>query len=146
MRHDEAAAGSVGVGLPGRHRGHQFPARPHRLTPRFSSDELASITSAAVAVGVTPTGFCAEAAVAAATGVPLAAAGSQDRQALASLQRELFDAVTAVNRIGTNLNQAAARLNATGEAPVWLERAVALCRRSLGRLDEVTGRIHRALR
>ncbi len=132
--------------LPGRHRTHMFPARPHRLTPRFSDDELARIAAAATAVGMTPTGFCAEAAVAAATGSPPASAGGQDRQALVVLQRQLFDAVTAVNRIGTNLNQAVARLNATGEAPAWLDRAVALCLRSVDRLDEVAVGIHHALR
>jgi hypothetical protein len=132
--------------LPGRHRTHIFPARPHRLTPRFSDDEYAHVAAAAAAVGMTPTGFCAEAAVAAATGTPPASAGSQDRQALATLQRQLFDAVTAVNRIGTNLNQAVARLNAVGETPAWLHEAVARCLRSVDRLDEVATRVHDVLR
>jgi hypothetical protein len=146
MRRDQAETKLAADELPGRHRPHLFPARLHRLTPRFSDDELASIAAAAAAVGMTSTGFCAEAAVAAATGVPPASAGSQDRQALASLQRQLFNAVTAVNRIGTNLNQAVARLNATGEAPAWLDRAVVLCLRSVDRLDEVAAGVHRALR
>ena len=47
---------------------------------------------------------------------------------------------------GTNLNQAVAALNATGQAPVWLERAVALSATAAERLDAVVSRIHRRLR
>jgi hypothetical protein len=68
------------------------------------------------------------------------------RTELAELQRELFAARTAVIRTGTNLNQATAALNATGEAPAWLDRAVERCGQSLRQLDAVTVEIDRRLR
>jgi hypothetical protein len=129
----------------GRDRRHRFPGRECRLTPRFTSDEVVEIRAAAAAAGMTPTGFCAEAALTIARG---AATSSLDRErnTFAELQAELFDTRVAVGRIGTNLNQAVAALNATGEAPDWLARVVMLCERRMKRLDEVIGRVDRRLR
>lgn len=128
----------------GRDRQHRFPGREYRLTPRFARDELADIEAAAAAVGMTPTGFCAEAAASTARGIRSAALNA-DRATFADLQTALFEARVAVGRIGTNLNQAVAALNATGVAPEWLERAAVLCERRLARLDEVIGRVDRRL-
>lgn len=128
----------------GRDRRHRFPGRDCRLTPRFTTDEVAEIEATAAAVGMTPTGFCAEAALTTARGVRSAAL-DPDRERLAGLQTELFDARVAVGRIGTNLNQAVAALNATGQAPDWLERVAVLCERRMQRLDEVIARVDRRL-
>ena len=114
------------------------------MTPRFTTDEVAEIEAAAAAVGMTTTGFCAEAALSAARGVRSAALDPV-REGFADAQAELFDARVALGRIGTNLNQAVAALNATGRAPDWLERVVVLCERRMERLDEVIGRIDRRL-
>jgi hypothetical protein len=115
------------------------------LTPRFSADELRQLETAAAAAGVTVTGFCAEAALAAARGVPPASL-DPGREVLAALQAELFAARVAVGRIGTLLNQAVAALNTTGQAPRWLGRAAALCERRMHRVDRVVVLIHRRLR
>lgn len=69
----------------------------------------------------------------------------QAREMFSDLQVELFDARVALGRIGTNLNQAMAALNATGEAPDWLERVVALCERRMQHLDGVIARLDRRL-
>jgi hypothetical protein len=127
-----------------RERRRRSPGRDRRLTPRFTAGEVGEIQSAAAAVRLTPTGFCAEAALTAARGVRSAALDPA-REALASLRAELFDARVAVGRIGTNLNQAVAALNATGEAPGSLARAVLLCERRMERLDELIGRVGRRL-
>jgi hypothetical protein len=99
---------------------------------------------------MTPTGFCADAALAAARGTngpsALANGGGITRAELAALQRDLFAARTAVGRVGTNLNQAVAALNATGEPPVWLGRAVARCCRVLEQVDAAAAAIDRRLR
>src|SRR5262245_31076580 len=97
--------------LPGRDRPHRSPGRPCRLSPRFSEEELAAVRSAAASVGMTPHGFCADAAIAAARGAPMALGAAQDREALARLLRQLMAARTAVVRFGTNVNQAMAVLN-----------------------------------
>ena len=129
----------------GRDRRHRFPGRDCRLTPRFSADEVAEIEAAASAVGMTTTGFCAEAALSTARGVRSAALDPA-RESFADAQAELFDARVALGRIGTNLNQAVTALNATGQPPEWLERVVVLlCERRMQRLDEVIDRVDRRL-
>jgi len=124
--------------LPGRHRRHLFPARPRRLTPRFSDAELAEVTAAAAAVGMTPTGFCAEAAITVARRERHDVGGRQDRQALAVLQRELFDAATAVTRAAAALHAHRPGTGAPG--------AAAACLQAVRRLDEVAARVDRTLR
>jgi hypothetical protein len=129
----------------GRDRRHRFPGRDCRLTPRFTTDEVAEIEAAAAVVAMTPTGFCAEATLSTARGVRSAAVDPAHER-FAALQAELFDARVALGRIGTNLNQAVAALNATGQVPDWLERVVVLCERRMQRLDDVIGRVDEHLR
>src|SRR5437762_3256524 len=134
----------------GSDRRHQFPGRQQRINVRFDENEHRDVAAAAARSGLTPTGFCANAALAAARGTP--APGKHisgtgiTRYELAALQRELFAARTAVIRTGTNLNQATAALNATGEAPAWLDYAVQRCGRSLDQLDALAADIDRRLR
>lgn len=106
---------------------------------------MAEIEAVAAAMGMTPTGYLAEAGLAAARGVPPSSLDPA-REALASLLAELFDARVALGRVGTNLNQAVAALNATGQRPAWLEHAVVRCDRRIAALDEVVARIGRVLR
>jgi len=129
----------------GRDRTHHRPGRPHRVNARFNDAELAEVEAAAAAVGMTPTGFLAEAALAAARGTPPATLDPV-REGLAQLQAELFDVRVAVGRVGTNLNQAVAAFNATGQAPEWLARAVALCERRMTRVDAVIALVDGRLR
>ncbi|GLI00931.1 hypothetical protein Pa4123_62070 [Phytohabitans aurantiacus] len=128
----------------GRDRRHLYPGRQRRIAPTFTDAEYADIAAAGTAAGVTPTGFCAEAALSAARGVRSPVL-DQAREMFSDLQVELFDARVALGRIGTNLNQAMAALNATGEAPDWLERVVALCERRMQHLDGVIARLDRRL-
>jgi hypothetical protein len=136
-----------------------FPARPYRVAPSFTTDEYAAIQKAAVQAGLTPTGFCARAALALAETPPPsggAISGPADTrvpgqrigervEALAALQAELSDTRTAVVRVGTNLNQAMAAFNATGEPPIWLRHVVEGCGRVLRTVDEAASRVHRRL-
>lgn len=145
MAESDGHRGGAPVTRPrGRDRTHQGPGRPHRLNARLSDSELAEIETAAAAVGMTPTGFLTEAGLAAARG---SASRSLDpvRETLARLEVELFDARVAVGRIGTNLNQAVAALNATGLVPAWLERVAWLCEQRMMRVDAVISRIDHAL-
>ncbi|SNT65686.1 hypothetical protein SAMN05421812_12529 [Asanoa hainanensis] len=128
----------------GRDRTHLYPGRPRRIAPSFTEQEMADVQKAAEDAGLTPTGFLAEAGLAAARGTPPASL-DRGREGLAQLQAELFDARVAVGRIGTNLNQAVAALNATGAAPDWLIQAVAMCERRMQALDEVISMVDRRL-
>jgi hypothetical protein len=62
------------------------------------------------------------------------------------LQRQLFAARTEVARFGTNVNQAVAALNTTGQAPAWMGRAMALVGYAIRHLDEVIAEVDRRLR
>jgi hypothetical protein len=144
-----------GVGRSGRDRRHRFPARTRRITAAFTDDEYALLAAAARRVGLTPTGFCAQAAIAACTARVADVAPSTGRramvgaepgeEALAALQAELAALRTAVVRVGTNLNQAVAGLNATGDPPPWLRHVVDTCGRALAAVDEAASRVHRRL-
>ena len=115
----------------GRYRPHLRSGRQRQIRLRYSQQEYDTVTQAARAAGLTPTGYVAEAALTAATGgePPTAAPW---REAVT----ELMDARTQVRRIGLNINQAARVLNATGEQPVWLDQALALTERAVTRLDD----------
>ena len=113
------------------HRDHRFPARGRRIPVRLDDTELAAIELAAGRAGLTPTGYVGAVALAAARGT-VPPAPSQTRQALA----ELMAARTQLRRFETNVNQAVAALNATGESPEWLAQAVELTARAVRRVDE----------
>jgi len=123
-----AEGGAVAVS---RHREHRFPGRRRPVQVRFGEEEYAAVVVAAGRAGLTPTGYVAATAVAAATAA-VGPAASETREALA----ELMAARAQVRRFGGNVNQAVAALNATGEAPVWLGEAVELAGRAVRRVDE----------
>lgn len=127
-----------------RHRTHELPGRPHRLSVRLSDAERQLLADAAAAARLTPSGFAGKAAVAAASQQIAPAAGLA--ATLRELQQELFAARRAVNMFASNVNQAAAAYNSGSELPVWIEEAVTLCRGAVARLDEVTGRVDGRLR
>jgi hypothetical protein len=108
---------------------------------RYDESELARIAHAARRAGLTPSGYAAAAALAAADGREPPAA-DELREALA----ELMAARTQVRRFGVNVNQAVKALNATGQAPEWLDRAVLLADRAVQRLDEAADLCAQGLR
>ena len=63
------------------------------------------------------------------------------REALA----EVMTAAGLVRRIGTNLNQAVARLNATGQRGEDLVPAAQFCMRVIRRLDEAAEQLRRSV-
>ena len=143
---DSIAAGLNGIG--GRPRSYLRSGRTLRLNVRFSTQERAEIDVAAAAIGMTPTGFAAEAALLAARGTPMTLdATLAERETFARLQRQLFEARTAVNRFGNLVNQAVAALHATGQPPIEaLAHATALCTRAVRNLDDLIDELHRRLR
>lgn len=118
------------VDVSARHREHHRPGRPHALLVRLSQEEKRLVDAAAEQARLTPTGFAAKAAVTAAgaAGGPAVASGD-----LRELQRELFAAPRAVNMFGSNVNQAAAAYNATGQLPEWANQAVRPCAAAVAR-------------
>lgn len=107
----------------------------------LTSREYADLQAAADRSGLARGAYAAEAALAAARGVS-GAADVPLREAL----RELIGAAGQVRRIGVNLNQAVARLHATGQRHGDLGPYAAECARRAARLDEVAEDVQRALR
>jgi hypothetical protein len=102
--------------------------------------EFDEISLAASRSGLARGAFAAEVTLAAARDVQSRAA-SPLREALA----ELMAAAGLVRRIGTNLNQAVARLNATGQRGEDLLPAAEFCVRVIRRLDEAAEQVRRSI-
>ena len=114
--------------------------RTVRINLRLSAAEAAAVTAAAAAAGLTPAGYAAIAATAAAN-----VAATPHLDELRGAVGELVAARTAVTRIGTNLNQAVAGFNATGTPPPWLETIAVLCGRTVAGVDDAIAALRRAL-
>jgi Bacterial mobilisation protein (MobC) len=125
----------------GRDRRHVTPGRPRQVKIRYTDDEYATLADAARLAGLTPTGYAADAALAAAADASPPSTAPW-RLALA----ELMAARGQVRRFGNNVNQAARALNALGEAPEWLDRAVAVTERAVARIDDAAAAVATAVR
>jgi hypothetical protein len=128
---------AAGAGA-GRRRSPQAVPRP-RLVKFFLTDgELAELDEAAGQAGLARGAFAAEVTMAAARGRQ-ARISTPLREALV----ELMSAAGLVRRVGTNLNQAVARLNATGQRGEDLLPAAQFCVRVIRRLDEAAEHVRR---
>jgi hypothetical protein len=117
---------------------------PRGRTVRFdlSEAEFADLDAAAARAGIARGAFAADAALAVARGTIAVAADDTARDALAELVR----AAGLVRRIGTNLNQAVAKLNATGQASGALAGYAAESIRRAERLDDIAEQVRNTLR
>ncbi|WP_018589023.1 hypothetical protein [Salinispora arenicola] len=125
-----------------RHRRHHQAGhgRKAKYLVSYDDDEKGDIVAAAGRVGLTPTGYIATAALAAARGT-LPPVVSPLREVMA----EVNQLRTSVARFGTNVNQAVMVLHSTGEAPPELAQAVRLCTRVTLRVDELVAQMRRRL-
>ena len=122
----------------GRRRRRQVVARPHAVFARFSDEEFEVLGVAAAAAGLTPTSFVAARAVAVARGVVRPVPSGT-----AEVVRELVEARTQLVRFGVLLNQAVAKLNATGQVDGALVAAVRRCDAATASLRAATERLGR---
>jgi hypothetical protein len=113
----------------------------HRVVQfSLNDEEYEQVSRAAECLGLARGAYAAEAA--------LAAARSEPPSALSPLREALTELITAaglVRRAGTNLNQAVARLNATGQRGADLQPAAEFCARVIRRLDEAAEQLRRAI-
>jgi hypothetical protein len=128
---------SVGAGR----RSRESERRRHKITVRLSEAELATLTAAAGRAGLALGAYIVRAGVDAAEhrAAPIA---EVQREALL----ELIRAVELAYRVGVNLEQVVARLNATGEPGPDLGLAVADCMQVVHRIDEAAQAIVRCLK
>ena len=123
-----------------RRRSRQAASRPRVVQFSLTEEEFVEVSAAADRLGLARGAFAAEAALAAARGRP-APDTSPVRDALV----EVMTAAGLVRRAGTNLNQAVARLNATGQRGADLVPAAEFCVRVIRRLDETAEQLRRAV-
>jgi predicted chitinase len=124
----------------GRRRGRQRSPRRHRVGFVLADAEYAAVAAAARQAGLSRGAYAAQVVLAAAQG---SAPGAEEplRAALA----ELMHAANLVHRIGVNLNQAVAKLNATGQRPGDLLPYAAESVRRARHLDQIAGQVRNAL-
>jgi hypothetical protein len=130
----------VADGAAVRRRSRQAVPRPKAVQFSLTVDEFAEVSAAAQRSGLAKGAFAAGAALAAARGAR-APGPSPIREALV----EVMTAAGLVRRAGTNLNQAVARLNATGQRGADLVPAAEFCVRVIRRLDEAAEQLRRAV-
>jgi hypothetical protein len=123
-----------------RRRSRQGVSRPRVVQFSLTQEEFDQVSGAAARAGLARGAFAAEVTLAAVRGVQ-AQAGSPLREAVA----ELVTAAGLVRRIGTNLNQAVARLNATGQRGEDLLPSAEFCTRVTRRLDGAAERVGRSI-
>ena len=132
----------TGVSGQGRRRARQPVPRTRRVEFTLSGEEYAVLVEAAGRAGMARRAYAAQAALtAAATGSPIS-----DREPLALVLTELMRAAGLVRRIATNLNQAAAKLNATGQPAGNLPAYAARTIRRADHIDQVADAVRKALR
>ena len=123
-------------------RQRQVRARCRSVRFDLSDAEYAEVAAAARNAGLARGAFAARATLAAARGSSGPSAPDDVREMLA----EVLRAGTLVQRIGVNLNQAVAKLNATGEPSGALVPIAEHCSRVVHRLDQVAEQVRRTLR
>jgi hypothetical protein len=122
-------------------RSRQSAKRCRRVEFSLTNEEFDDLNAAAARAGLARGAYAAEAALSVARGVTCPA-DSPFRQALG----EFIRAAGLVRRIGVNLNQAVAKLNATGQRSGDLLPYAAACLRRAERLDAAAEEIRRRLR
>jgi len=129
---------SVASAGPSRRRSPQAVARPRLVKFFLTDEELTQLDEAAGQAGLARGAFAAD--------VTMAAARGQQARISAPLREalvELMSAAGLVRRVGTNLNQAVARLNATGQRGDDLLPVAQFCVRVIRRLDEAAEHVRR---
>ena len=123
-----------------RRRSRQAQSRPKVVQFSLTEEEFDEVSAAAARSGLARGAFAAEVTLAAVRGAE-AKIGSPLREALA----ELMSAAGLVRRVGTNLNQAVARLNFTGQRGDDLLPAAQFCVRVIRRLDDAAEQLRRSV-
>jgi hypothetical protein len=124
----------------GSRRSRQVVRRPHRVEFALTEDEFKVLGTAAGRARLARGAYAAEAALAVAGG-SAAVADTALRDALA----ELIQAAGLIRRIGVNLNQAVAKLNATGQRSGDLLPYARESLRRAERLDAAAEEVRKAL-
>jgi hypothetical protein len=125
----------------GRRRTRQPVPRTRRVEFTLTGEEYAVVVAAAGRAGLARRAYAAQAALAAAANGRLIG----DGESLGQVLIELMRAAGLVRRIAANLNQAVAKLNATGQPAEDLPRYAAESIRRADHIDQVADVVRKAL-
>lgn len=123
-----------------RRRSRQTVSRPKLVQFTLTLDEFDQVSHAAERAGMARGAYAADVTLAAARGVP-----DRTSSSLREVLGELMAAAGLVRRIGTNFNQAVAKLNATGQRSEDLLPSAQLCARVIQQLDEAAEQVRRSI-
>jgi hypothetical protein len=123
-----------------RRRSRQGVPRPKLVQFTLTLEEFEEVRQAAEWAGMARGAYAADATLAAASGVP-----DRTSSPLREVLGELMAATGLVRRIGTDLNQAVAKLNATGQRSEDLLPSAQFCARMIARLDETAEQVRRSI-
>ena len=132
----------VGGSGQGRRRTRQPVPRTRRVEFTLTGEEYVAVIAAAGRAGLARRAYAAQAAIAAAANDRPAS----DQESLRQILIELMRAAGLVRRIAANLNQAVAKLNATGQPAGDLPRYVAESIRRADHIDQVADAVRKTLR
>jgi len=138
---DSHGHGQAGCSGQGRRRARQPVPRTRRVEFTLTGEEYAVVVAAAGRAGLARGAYAAQVALAA------AANGNHigDQEALGQVLIELMRAAGLVRRIAANLNQAVAKLNATGQPAGNLPGYAAESIRRADHIDQVADVVRKAL-
>jgi hypothetical protein len=125
-----------------RYRPRLSTGRQRRLSLRLSDDEHNDVITAAGRFGLTPTGFCSQAAVDTARNLDRSTEPMQ-QQTLAALQAELFQARVTLNQLRAELNETRTDRRAS---PDDLDKVIGRASDAVADLDTAASRIHQRLK
>jgi hypothetical protein len=131
-------AARTGRGTAAGRRSREPARRWRRVEFTLTDAEFADLETAASLAGLSRGAYAAQVVLAVARG-----GGSRAGVPLREALVELMAAAGLVRRIGTNLNQAVARLNATGQRGDDLLPTAQFCVRVIRRLDEAAEHVRR---
>lgn len=123
-----------------RRRSRQTIARPKLVQFTLTLEEFDEVSLAAERAGMARGAYAADVTLAAARG-----ASDRTSSPLREVLGELMAAAGLVRRIGTNFNQAVAKLNATGQRSEDLLPSAQFCARVVQRLDEAAEQVRRSI-
>jgi len=139
MVHPATGQGQASRGPAGR-RSRHTARRAHRVEFTLTEEEFGELDAAAVRAGLARGAYAAQATLATARGLT-----GHDGAPLREVLAEMIRSAGLVRRAGVNLNQAVAKLNATGQRSADLLPYAAESVRRARRLDAVAEELRKRL-
>ena len=125
-----------------RRRAYVHPGRHRRLFVRYTDTEYAAVAAVADRYGLTPTGFCSQAALDTARNAHTGATEPMEHKSLGNLQGELFQTRLAVNQLRAELHRTRSDSPAATDD---LDKLITRAGDLVADPDDIVSRIHRRL-